>query len=148
MRRKAINCVGAKTACKYRCGAKAANDLYAFSAQRVVACIPINFDRYHRTVASCSVDGVDLGHWLVGNGLALDWPAYSNGKYADAQKDAELHGRGMWAGSYANPWEFRACIRNGGRPAGCSDEPSLNSNSDGWTQSSSTRRRRPDSLKN
>jgi len=30
-----------------------------------------------RTVAACSVDGVDLGDWLVRGGLALDWPQYS-----------------------------------------------------------------------
>ena len=50
---------------QYRCGAKAANDLDAFIAKRPVGCIPISLDRYGRTVASCSVGGVDLGEWLV-----------------------------------------------------------------------------------
>jgi endonuclease YncB( thermonuclease family) len=106
----------------YRCGALAANDLYTFIAKRVVTCVPVNLDRYHRTVASCSIDGTDIAGWLVLNGLALDWPTYSKGKYADAQKDAELHKAGIWAGSYAKPWNFRACLRNGGRLAECSDE--------------------------
>jgi endonuclease YncB( thermonuclease family) len=59
---------------QYRCGAKAANELDAFIAKRPVDCIPISLDQYRRTVATCSVDGVDLADWLVRNGLALDWP--------------------------------------------------------------------------
>src|ERR1700693_6542350 len=50
---------------QYRCGAKAANDLDAFIARRPVSCLPISLDQYGRTVATCSVDGVDLGEWLV-----------------------------------------------------------------------------------
>jgi endonuclease YncB( thermonuclease family) len=50
---------------QYRCGVKAANDLDAFIAKRPVSCTPITLDRYGRTVASCSVDGGDLGDWLV-----------------------------------------------------------------------------------
>ena len=39
----------------------------------------VSLDRYGRTVAVCSIDGVDLAEWLVRNGLALDWPMYSQG---------------------------------------------------------------------
>jgi endonuclease YncB( thermonuclease family) len=107
---------------QYRCGAKSANDLDAFIASRPVNCAPISLDQYGRTVATCSVDGVDLGEWLVRSGLALDWPQYSKGKYAAAERDAEHVGRGIWAGSYVEPWLYRACIRANGRPAGCSDD--------------------------
>jgi endonuclease YncB( thermonuclease family) len=107
---------------QYRCGAKSANDLDAFIAKRPVSCLPISLDQYGRTVATCSVDGVDLGEWLVSNGLALDWPQYSKGKYTAAQRDAEHAGRGIWAGSYVEPWLYRACIRANGRPAACSDD--------------------------
>src|SRR5438094_9798737 len=54
---------------QYRCGAKAANDLDTFIARRPVNCLPITLDQYGRTVASCSVDDVDLGQWLVRGGL-------------------------------------------------------------------------------
>jgi endonuclease YncB( thermonuclease family) len=81
-----------------------------------------SLDRYGRTVATCSVDGADLGEWLVRGGLALDWPQYSNGKYEAAQGDAEHAGRGMWSGSYIQPWSYRACVRAHGRPADCSDD--------------------------
>jgi endonuclease YncB( thermonuclease family) len=107
---------------QYRCGAKAANDLDAFIAGRPVNCLPISLDRYRRTVATCSVGGTDLGDWLVRRGLALDWPQYSKRKYDDAQREAEHAGRGMWAGSYVEPWLYRVCIRAGGSPSNCSDD--------------------------
>jgi endonuclease YncB( thermonuclease family) len=107
---------------QYRCGAKAANELDAFIARRPVDCSPVNLDQYGRTVAVCSIDGVDLAEWLVRNGLALDWPTYSKGKYDVAQRDAEHAGRGIWVGSYVEPWLFRACVRQRGRPGECSDD--------------------------
>jgi endonuclease YncB( thermonuclease family) len=107
---------------QYRCGAKTANDLDAFIARRLVSCIPISRDQYRRTVASCSVAGTDLAGWLVGNGLALDWPQYSKGKFDTIQREAEHAGRGMWAGSYVEPWLYRMCVRAGGSPGNCSDD--------------------------
>jgi len=62
----------------YRCGARAANELSAFIAERLVSCTPVDRDRYERIVAICRVDNVDLNDWLVRGGLALDWPRYSN----------------------------------------------------------------------
>jgi endonuclease YncB( thermonuclease family) len=104
---------------QYRCGAKVANDLEAFIAGRPVSCTPISLDQYGRTVATCSAGNADLGQWLA---LALDWPNYSHGIYEKVQREAEHAGRGMWSGSYVEPWLYRACIRAGGRPAGCSDD--------------------------
>jgi endonuclease YncB( thermonuclease family) len=106
----------------YRCGAKAANDLDAFIAERPVTCKAVSLDPYGRTVATCTVGGVDLGEWLVSQGNALDWPRYSHGRYEATQAGAERAGRGIWAGSYVAPWLYRACIRAGGRPGGCSDD--------------------------
>src|SRR6201989_358035 len=74
---------------QYRCGARAANDLDALIARKPVTCTPVSFDQYGRTVATCSVAGIDLADWLVRNGYALDWPRYSKGKYGHAQRDAE-----------------------------------------------------------
>ncbi len=85
----------------------------------------MSLDQYGRTVATCSVGGIDLADWLVRNGYALDWPRYSGGKYGDAQREAERAGRGIWAGSYVARWLYRACIRAGGRPGGCSDDANV-----------------------
>jgi endonuclease YncB( thermonuclease family) len=109
----------------YRCGAQAANKLDALIAGRPVNCMPINLDRYGRTVATCAVGGLDLGEWLVQNGLALDWPQYSKGKYGAAQRIAERAGLGIWAGSYVEPWLYRVCIRAAGTPTNCSDDANV-----------------------
>ena len=101
---------------QYRCGAKAANDLDAFIAGWPVNCLPISLDRYGRTVATCSVGGTDLGDWLVRNGLALDWPEYSKRKYDAAQRDAEHAGRGIWTGSYVEPWLYRVLYSGERKP--------------------------------
>jgi hypothetical protein len=53
---------------QYQCGAKAANELDAFIALRPVDCSPVSLDRYGRTVAVCSIDGVDLAEWLHATG--------------------------------------------------------------------------------
>jgi endonuclease YncB( thermonuclease family) len=106
----------------YRCGVKAANDLNDFIAQRPVMCLPRDTDRYGRTVAICLVAGIDLSEWLVGHGLALDWSRYSHGYYASSQHEAHVADRGMWSGSFIEPWLFRNCVRRGSKPADCSDE--------------------------
>lgn len=106
---------------QYRCGADAANELDRFIAGRPVSCEQVDVDRYKRVVAFCTVGGVDMGEWLVRQGLAFDWPRYSRGKYAAAQKEAERRERGAWSGSYVMPWDYRACRHDGGRPSDCSD---------------------------
>ncbi|MCV0387484.1 MAG: thermonuclease family protein [Nitrobacter sp.] len=109
---------------QYRCGAKAANELARFIAGRPVSCKSVDVDRYRRVVAICSVGGRDIGEWMVRVGLAFDWPRYSKGTYAGAQKEAEREERGVWVGSHVAPWNYRACRRDGGRPKGCSDDAS------------------------
>jgi endonuclease YncB( thermonuclease family) len=122
MRRRGSQLCRGADSFPYQCGGKAANDLDAFIGTRPVSCTPISLDQYERTVATCSVNGIDLGEWLVSNGLALDWPQYSRGRYSRAQREAERAGLGMGVGSYVVPWRHRACVRAGGRPPECSDE--------------------------
>jgi endonuclease YncB( thermonuclease family) len=105
----------------YRCGSAAANGLADHIAERVITCSPRATDRYRRVVAVCVAGGADLARWLVGAGLAIDWPYYSRGAYSTDQAAATSKGVGMFAGSYIEPWAYRACIRAGGRPLACSD---------------------------
>ena len=70
------------------------NDLDAFIARRSLNCIPISLDQYGRTVATRSIGDVDLGEWLVRNGLAIDWPQHSRGRYDAVQRETEHAGRG------------------------------------------------------
>ncbi|MEH2472081.1 endonuclease YncB(thermonuclease family) [Nitrobacteraceae bacterium AZCC 2161] len=105
----------------YRCGQKAANELSAFIGAKTTSCTPQSADRYGRTAAVCSAGGVDIADWLVRGGLAFDWPQYSKGKYAAAQRDAERTGDGMGGGQWVVPWRYRECVRAGGKAASCSE---------------------------
>jgi endonuclease YncB( thermonuclease family) len=100
----------------YRCGARAANELAAMVDRHLMICQPVSLDRYGRTVASCAVNGTDVAEWLVRQGLASDWARYSHGRYAKAESDARRHERGIRAGSYVQPWQFRDCVKRGGSP--------------------------------
>ena len=119
---KAPSFVVAKTAFNTGAARKQRTNSTFSSRVGLLAAHLISLDQYGRTVATCTVGDTDLGHWLVSNGLALDWPNYSKGMYDAIQSEAEHAGRGLWSGSYVAPWFYRACIRAGGRPAGCSDD--------------------------
>lgn len=96
----------------YRCGQEAANALADWTGQRTVRCTPRGRpDRYRRIVATCAVNGTDMGAWLVRSGHALDNPAYSRGRYANDQWTAERGQRGVWAGTFVVPWEWRRTPR-------------------------------------
>ncbi|MGY3472471.1 thermonuclease family protein [Bradyrhizobium ottawaense] len=109
----------------YQCGRAAATALAGllWAIKRPVQCTPVDKDQFGRTVATCQLGepGPDIGHWPVANGHALDWPQYSKGKYSDAQRSAEKSKRGIWSGSFVEPWHYRACVKAGGRPSTCSD---------------------------
>jgi endonuclease YncB( thermonuclease family) len=106
----------------YRCGAKASLELDAFLARRPIRCLATSTDQYGRTVATCSLNGTDLGEWLVSHGYALDWPLFSHSKYREAQRGAEKAERGTWSGSFVEPWLYRRCIADNRSISACSDE--------------------------
>jgi nuclease-like protein len=72
----------------YRCGAKSANALDSFIARRPVNCLPITLDQYGRTVATCSVGGVDIGDWLV-RGVLL-WIGHSTPRERTTKRSETL----------------------------------------------------------
>ncbi len=93
---------------EYRCGQKAAFALADLLDQhRPTSCIEVDRDRYGRSVAVCTAGDIDVAEWMVRNGHALDWPQYSGGAYSGAQEAAQAERRGMWAGMFARPWEWR-----------------------------------------
>ena len=93
---------------KYRCGQKASLALADFLAtHRPTSCIEVDRDRYRRMVAVCTAGGVDIGERMVRQGYAVDWPKYSAGFYAQAETEARKAKRGLWAGSFDRPWEWR-----------------------------------------
>jgi endonuclease YncB( thermonuclease family) len=75
--------------------------------RQTVYCQPKGRDLYGRIVATCQARGEDIGTWLVGQGLALDYPEFSGGAYAAEQVVAQAAKRGLWRGDFQLPWEWR-----------------------------------------
>lgn len=88
------------------CG-KAATDALAFEiGANPVRCDPRDIDKYGRTVAVCRIGTTDLNAWMVENGWATAYRYFSL-DYAGAEDKAHAAGRGIWAGSFENPYDWR-----------------------------------------
>jgi endonuclease YncB( thermonuclease family) len=91
----------------YDCGDEATAALVRIIGDAVPLCRRKDTDRYGRTVGQCYVDGQDVGALLVRAGWAVDYERYSDGHYADQENEARENKRGMWAGEFIPPWEWR-----------------------------------------
>ena len=89
------------------CGRRAAFALADFLGQRTVRCVQRDTDRYGRVVAVCRVDGVEVNRWLVERGWALAYVKYGGSVYLEAQQQAQALKRGIWQGSFEEPWAYR-----------------------------------------
>ncbi len=50
--------------------------------------------------------GEDLGSWMVAQGWAVAYYLFSY-EYSRAEHRAESARRGIWAGEFVKPWEWR-----------------------------------------
>lgn len=75
---------------------QAALALSDFIGRKNVECAVSGTDQYSRTIATCFVQGTDLGTFMVESGWGRDWRRYSGGKYAPAERAARSGNRGLW----------------------------------------------------
>ncbi|MDN3625581.1 thermonuclease family protein [Methylobacterium isbiliense] len=97
----------------YRCGQRAALALSDKIGQATVSCEPKDQDRYGRIVAVCSAGGVDLNGWMAEQGHALAYRQYS-AAYVGQEEAARAAKRGIWAGAFTPPWDWRRGQRESG----------------------------------
>ena len=90
----------------YNCGAKAENKLRSL-LRNGVTCSGQRFDDFNRLLADCVADGEDVSASMVRSGWALAFRKFST-TYVVDEEAAREDGRGMWAGPFTAPWEFRA----------------------------------------
>lgn len=66
-------------------------------------------DRYGRALARLRLDGIDINLRMIRDGFAWHYAVYNaEPAYADAQTEAKVAKRGLWADeSPVPPWEFR-----------------------------------------
>jgi endonuclease YncB( thermonuclease family) len=90
----------------WRCGEEAAAKLRALVRDVELRCVQRDVDDYGRSVAVCRSGGTDINAEMVRAGLALAYRHYSN-DYVDEEAAARDAHRGLWAGEFTPPWEWR-----------------------------------------
>jgi len=88
------------------CGRAATSELKAHVRGRELTCNARAFDRYKRVLAVCALpDGSDINAWMVQQGWAVDYGFARI--YESEQAEAEKSRRGIWAGSFMSPSQWR-----------------------------------------
>ena len=90
----------------WRCGQQAALALSDMIGNRPVDCLSQGRDQYGRILGQCSVSSVGLSAWLIENGWAVPYHDREGSHYPAARR-AEDARRGIWAGSFEKPSEWR-----------------------------------------
>nr|WP_279578085.1 thermonuclease family protein [Paracoccus versutus] len=90
----------------WRCGQEAAFALADQVGRATVACTVRGRDRFARAIAQCRSEGRDLGEWMIETGRAVRYYDLQ-GQYRDAERRARYARRGIWAGSFEMPTDWR-----------------------------------------
>jgi endonuclease YncB( thermonuclease family) len=94
----------------WRCGQKSALALSDFMSRSTIRCEPRGHDRYRRVIAICFKGETNLNAWMVAQGWAVAFRKYGL-DYVSQEDAARVNRRGMWAGSFEMPWDWRASNR-------------------------------------
>lgn len=84
------------------CGRAARDRLAALLGDSDIHCIPEDTDRFGRLLARCTSRGDDPGARMVAEGLAL-----SSGGYWREEAEARAARKGIWAGNFERPADWR-----------------------------------------
>jgi endonuclease YncB( thermonuclease family) len=90
------------------CGTRARSELRRIIGTDPVQCRTLSTDRYGRNIAVCHAGGRDLAEEMVRAGFAtaIDRRGAAN-PYEAAQADARAVKRGLWAGKFETPSDWR-----------------------------------------
>jgi endonuclease YncB( thermonuclease family) len=94
---------------EWACGRQAREELRGLLSQGAVSCQRITRDRFGRFVAVCKTGGRDIGEAMVRNGWATAYKGRGfTSRYVTAETEARAARRGMWAGSFETPRQWRS----------------------------------------
>lgn len=91
------------------CGKQALAAMKRWLTRGPVLCYGAERDRYNRRLVVCRVNGVDIGRDMVLQGLAVDY-----GLYPAEEREAARAYRGIWAGTFERPEDYRRRLRISG----------------------------------
>ena len=106
----------------WRCGEDAAAKLRSLVQGATLSCMPRDTDEYGRSVAVCKNGTTDINAEMVRAGLALAYRRYSN-DYVAEENEARNAQRGVWAGEFTPPWDYRRQSRDSPSPPARSPTP-------------------------
>jgi endonuclease YncB( thermonuclease family) len=91
----------------YACGREATASMRDLIRGRTISCKAMDQDRYGRTVALCGDGRFDLNQAQVRAGWAVAYRTHTLA-YVSAEQDARREKRGIWAGRFDQPEDYRA----------------------------------------
>ncbi len=91
-----------KDGADYACGRISRDALTKLVAGRQVSCTGWERDKYQRLLAECTAAGTNLNRAQVEAGWAVSY-----GDYEAEELDARRTGKGLWAGEFDRPREWR-----------------------------------------
>jgi endonuclease YncB( thermonuclease family) len=93
---------------RFGCGEAARAAMARILGSGMVSCVRLGTDQYRRPIVRCHDDqGRDIGAELVRQGWALAFTRHST-DYAADEAAARAARRGLWAGRFEAPWDWRA----------------------------------------
>ncbi|ODR98374.1 hypothetical protein AUC68_07985 [Methyloceanibacter methanicus] len=93
---------------EWDCGRAAKTALAKLIRSGDVSCVEKATDKYGRNVAQCRAKGVpDIGETMVREGYAIDLGRKTGFAYAGVESEARAAGKGIWAGTFQRPGEWR-----------------------------------------
>ena len=91
----------------FACGEDAKRALEELVRDKTLRCDERHgVDQYGRIAAVCTADGIDLNAAMVDAGFAVAYRQHSLA-YVPNEDRAKAAKRGLWAGSFEMPWDYR-----------------------------------------
>jgi len=84
------------------CGRQALQHLRRLIGGANITCTGWQEDQYERLLATCFTRGIELNRKMVGDGWAVSY-----GAYEVEERDARQNRRGLWAGEFEQPVDWR-----------------------------------------
>jgi hypothetical protein len=91
---------------EWSCGSAAADRLAELVTSRHVVCSSVGTDQHGRVLGRCMAGATDVNRAMVASGFAVAFRRYSS-DYVSAEDSARANRRGIWAGTFQMPSDFR-----------------------------------------
>ena len=96
---------------EWDCGKRATLFLFKLINLKKIKCNAITKDQYDRWIAICYLKNLDINQYIVEKGWAIAYRYYSL-DYVNAEESAKKNKKGIWKGTFIEPYLFRKKLKN------------------------------------